>query len=616
MVMRMTGFSSGMDIEQIVSDLMRARRIPVDKLIQDRQAIEWKTEDYREINRKLNTFHTNIFDTILRPSNMLAKTVSSTNSGLVSATANSEAGNMSLRISKVTQLATAASNNSTGRITQEGEQLSTTQFLMDQPFNADSETVWKKGIVRDETIRMSSASNVVSLNPGDETIINPEDAVVKVNGRLYHITEDASDLDGPDGEQLVYFNANEGTLQFKNDIAREASVSVTYITEAPADATHAAYHYTTGNVTTYDRNGEINDKFVVRGNQSLTSVFSQLNRSSAGVNGFYDQETGKVSVSRTQTGQFNPNAEGTEGFTGEMRFDGALFTELFKLDSEQETAAQNARFTMNGLETSRQSNTFTVSGMTVTLKEEFTQEVTLNASTDTDRVMNTIKSFVDEYNELLDHMNGKLSENRNRDYRPLTDEQRAAMSEDEIEKWEERARSGLLSRDPALRSILDKMRMDMYTPVNGELETVFNQLTTIGITTTRDYLQGGKLEINEEKLRQAIEADAEGVFQLFAGGESDGPANEQGIARRIRNSVDNGITTLAERAGGFKGRMQPHQYTLGRNLNDLNDRISDFERRLTMVEDRYWRQFNAMEAAMARANQQAETLFSALMPMR
>src|SRR5699024_11006388 len=112
---------------------------------------------------------------------------------------------------------------------------------------------------------------------------------------------------------------------------------------------------------------------------------------------------------------------------------------------------------------------FTVAGMTITLKDTTDQVVTLSATTDTDKVVDTITEFVEEYNELIDFVNGKLTEDRHRDYRPLTEEQKEALSDREIEKWEEKARSGLLRNDQALRTPFDRMRLDVYSAVSGEL---------------------------------------------------------------------------------------------------------------------------------------------------
>jgi flagellar hook-associated protein 2 len=618
--MRIAGMASGMDIDQIVRDLMKAERIPVDKMKQEKQVIEWKMQDYREINRKLSSFHTNIFDTVMRSANMTAKKVTSSNESRVSATALSTTGNVSMRISEITKLARAASYNSEGDISTTSTKVSASEALGTQPLNFnDPETgdsIWKSGIVNRENVVQSGNSNIV-----DATHLNIDgnyldDMIVKVNGKVYNVLSER-----PEGRELadneVLFE--EGFLEFKGEIASNTTVALTFITEAPPGSDDPKHKYTTAGITTYNEKGQPQkEKFIFTSDQSLNTVFNEIGRSNIGVTAFYDEHTGRVNFSRKETGVFNADVP-------EIEFEGSFLTSSLRLninptitvDGEEvpnNGGAQNAVFTLNGLPTERRSNTFSVSGITVTLKSrtEGDEVITLNASTDTDKVFNTIKKFVDEYNELLDFVNGKMTEERFRDYKPLTDEQKDALSEKEVERWEERARSGLLRNDAALRNQFDRMRIDMYSPVSGALDSVFKQLSAIGITTTSNYNDRGKLEINEDKLRAAIDQDAEGVFQLFT---ADGNSfEEKGIARRVRSSLDNAITALADRAGGFKGKNHNHSFTLGRNLNTIESRISDFERRLKQVEDRYWRQFNAMDSAVNKANQQAETLFAQLFP--
>ncbi|WP_091580937.1 flagellar filament capping protein FliD [Alteribacillus bidgolensis] len=82
------------------------------------------------------------------------------------------------------------------------------------------------------------------------------------------------------------------------------------------------------------------------------------------------------------------------------------------------------------------------------------------------------------------------------------------------------------------------------------------------------------------------------------------------MARRLCGTLYSAIESLAERAGGLKGKIQNHQFTLGRNINNIDDQITNFERRLFETEDRYWCQFTAMEQAIARANEQSSYFYT------
>ena len=160
------------------------------------------------------------------------------------------------------------------------------------------------------------------------------------------------------------------------------------------------------------------------------------------------------------------------------------------------------------------SNNFTLNNINFSLKA--TGSSKLDVATDVEGMLTKIKNFVDKYNEFVDKINGELGEKRYSDYLPLTDEQKEAMTEDQIKKWEEKGKSGLLRNDMILSRTMSSARSGLYEEVAG-ISGIFAQLTEIGITT-ESYVQGsrgGKLVINEQKLVEAIEKDADSVLELL-----------------------------------------------------------------------------------------------------
>src|SRR5699024_6285389 len=220
-------------------------------------------------------------------------------------------------------------------------------------------------------------------------------------------------------------------------------------------------------------------------------------------------------------------------------------------------------------------------------------------------VFENIKGFVEKYNELIGKIQDRLQEERHRDYRPLTDKQREAMTERQQELWEEKAKSGMLRRDPILSGALNDMRRDFYTQVeNSGIPSGYDQLASIGINTTSNYLEGGKLEINEAELKSAIQDNPEAVEELFT---SEGSSyNEKGILQRMTDSVNQVMDQITEKAGN--SLMAENQYTMGERLDNMNERISAFEDRLVQIENRYWRQFTQMEKAIQQMNSQSNFL--------
>lgn len=361
-------------------------------------------------------------------------------------------------------------------------------------------------------------------------------------------------------------------------------------------------------------------------NETLESLISEINGNS-GVTVFYDDKTKKMSVTAKNTGNA-VNASGND--VAEIILDdggSGLFSSKLKLSSDNITAASatstavpstnlgtlgiDASFEYNGLTTTRPSNTFTINGVQLTLKQKTVTDtknetVTFSSSPDVDAILETVTKFVDKYNEIVEKIRAELNEDKYGNYAPLTDAQKEEMTDDQIEKWEEKSKSGTLKNDSILKGLLNTMRTNLSSSVNG-IGTL-NQLAEIGITTTSSYTNGGKLQIDEDDLREAISADPNAVYKLFMADGSD--TSQQGIARRLRDSLEKSMNNIAEKAG--KASSVNNTFSLGKQLNNLEDRIEAWEDRLVSQENRYWDQFTAMEKAIQSANSQSSYIMQML----
>lgn len=667
--MRIGGLASGMDIDSIVGDLMKAERMPLNKLKQEKQILEWKREDYRSINTLLLDFRSTLTQMKLT-TQYRARNVSSTNEANLTATASSAASQSSYSISNVTQLASAAVLKNAGKLTDVNatEKVDATKGLYNQKDSFASSITWKQGMIENKTITASTASDVIQLGvvPKTNTF---DDMNIKVDGRTFKAVAATEKTQGELATNEVLVDTS-GNLTFKTGVIKQGSiVKAEFIVDNKTDSktvgdtainnwqlakgsinslsiTLDGTTYSTGtgaeneiqliqengtNVigtlnretgkitfnqeiaagtqieTTYDQNyssfslgahtskGETYENFLVAGNTSLNNVISKVNSSNVGLTMFYDSYSDQMTLSRKETGDFLEN--GSEIITS-----GDFVNTLLQFSGGQETGGENLLLNINGLTTQRTSNTFEMTGVTFTVKQKFTEATSINVSNDTNQVFENIKSFVEKYNELIGKINDKLSEEKYRDYAPLTDQQRETLSDKQQEQWEEKARSGLLRRDSALSGALSGMRMDFYSSVsNHQVSSVYNQLASIGITTSSNYMEGGKLQINEAKLKAAIEADPTSVENLFRGDGNN--YSEKGIMHRLTDTVNSTMDKLKERAGNTFSTNQ--QFTLGRQLDSVDDQIRRFEDRLIQVEDRYWRQFTAMEKAIQRANSQS-----------
>lgn len=352
---------------------------------------------------------------------------------------------------------------------------------------------------------------------------------------------------------------------------------------------------------------------------SLAAVFYAVNRNEkAGVVMFYDETEKRVVVTTKATG--SESRQILHDMISDTGTDNALLKALGLVPdnpSEAIEEGQNAVFTINGLKTERSSNTFSINGVTFTLKDTTSAPVTVGVERDTDAIVEKIKSWVDTYNSTLEAINAELNEQRYRDYLPLTEEEMAELTDKQIDKWEEKARSGLLKHDSLLRGELYNIRMAVFGMVQG-LDEAFNHLSDIGITVATatfdsngkllmddDYMSG-KLHVNEDELRNALETNPEKVMALFTN-RSDDP-EQQGIGARLYALAGEAIERIADMAGRDSDLVD--NSSIGERIRDLNERIEREEDRLQRLEDRYWKQFTEMEKAINQMNQQSSWLLA------
>lgn len=340
---------------------------------------------------------------------------------------------------------------------------------------------------------------------------------------------------------------------------------------------------------------------------TVESFTKRLNSSGAGVTALFS--SGKMSLTANATGEATGGAiqvlsdtNGTTGVFQKLGFEtdaaGAILKDGLAVNG------QNAKYTINGLDMESTSNQFSLSGYTVTLKETFNQSaittppVTISSSTDIDAMVDKVKEFVTMYNDLITSLNTQVKEKKNLTYKPLTDAEKAAMSEDQITKWEEKAKAGIIKGDSTIKNVLASLRQTVYTDAGSSSK--LNALYEIGITTTTSYNDGGLLEIDENVLREKLSEDPDAVADIFLNSQT-------GIVTSMRTAAKSAITTIEEKAG--KASSVDTTYSLGKQLMSIDERIANWKERLEDIEKRYWNQFSAMESAISKANSQA-SLFS------
>lgn len=276
------------------------------------------------------------------------------------------------------------------------------------------------------------------------------------------------------------------------------------------------------------------------------------------------------------------------------------------------TKGTDAIVTINGVETTRSSNTFTVDGITMELTgvHKEGEEAVIGTSRDIDTIVKGFESFVKDYNEMLDTIYGYTDANAEfRKYPPLTDAQKKEMSDREIELWEEKAKTGLIRRDPDVEHFLSQMRIAMYEKPNGAKFALYD----IGLETGK-YTDKGKLTLDTTKLRNALAQDPASVEQLFLDAKEGLSNKMMDIIKDATNPSSASPGTLVKLAGS-EGYATDKNNTLTRRIAEIDERIKNLERKYEKEKQRYWNQFNRMESILANFNSQSSMIQSQFMGM-
>lgn len=496
---------------------------------------------------------------------------------------------------------------------------------------------WQRDSYRDINTKLRTfdtyiADNLILKSFNTKTATSSNDSFVSATAT----SEAAGSLTIDGVSQLATAARNIGNTVYKNDnTVVSGTTKIREIKNSPFTGTND-YSILIKSIT---KDGTLATKATeikFNPDDTINDLVKTINSSGAGITALF--EKGQVSITAQNTGDISGAAEiqlvTSETIDGKtVTANGNNIFSLLELTVNGNGLAedgQNAKFKVNGLVTERASNTFTLNGYSITLKNRFNENavdtstttsvssspVTLSSTNNVDEMMSKIKEFVSTYNGLVTDLVNIVNEEKYRDYKPLTNAQKEEMEDKEIELWEKRAKSGLLRGDSIIRNALSSMRGIVYQTNPAVTNPEYDSLYKIGITTSSNYLSGGTLEIDEKKLREALENDSNSVTQLLTSTgsktekiEVNGVTKEidsRGYLRKLRDTMDEVKIKIEKRAG--RATMTETQYTLGSLLKNVNNSIATWQDKLLDIEDRYWRQFTAMETAISKANHQSAML--------
>ncbi len=272
--------------------------------------------------------------------------------------------------------------------------------------------------------------------------------------------------------------------------------------------------------------------------------------------------------------------------------------------------ASNAKIVLNRTTFEGDSNNFSINGLNITALSK-SDEMSITTATDVDGIYNMVKDFLKEYNEVVNAMEKGYNAAAAKGYEPLTDDEKAELSDKEVEKWEQKIKDSILRRDDTLRSVLSGMSTNMSKvfEVNGKKYS----LSSFGIKTA-GYFNTAENEsyayhidndpedsvssANEDKLRKMIEEDPDTVASFFTQ-----------LATTVYDDLHERMTanpTLSSSYKIYNDKQMQSEY------DEYTKTIKKWEEKLKDMEDSYYKKFSAMETALAKLQSQTNSLSSLL----
>ena len=572
---------SGLDIESLVKMGMMNKQNQYDKMYQTQLKQTWVKEAYNTVYTDVKAFKESM-STFKMQSNMSAMQATSSNNDVVSVTANGAAAAMNHKITVEQVASNAYLMTANGqKIDRANNSAANSAYLKDVLFEAgytkstgaDGQTSYavRNSAGKAETHKGSEVAISIEVQDSDEKDSNGNHITHKVEFTYDQIFTDNKTL-------------NDLATAFSNS---GANVQGGYDT---VNDSFSLYNKTSGSANkiglkaTNETSKELLDKL------HLASYDGQNNTLGSAIT----FETDKMNVAATGT-----NAKAT--------IDG----KTYESDTNKLNVA-NVIYNFNGVSAKNADGTY--------------QASTISVSQDTDKIVDNVKKFVETYNTLIDSLNTKYREEKNTDYKPLTKKQESEMTESQINKWNEKAKSGLLYHDNNIYSIISDMREALYTEVDA-VDTVltdargnkysYNSMSSIGITSSTNQ---GHITLDEEKLKKALTEDPDCVYQLFASDQDStyisGSTNKNqsdtytsksdylntGIANRLYNSMTTNIRNLESYAGTSK-ETDDESY-LGKLITNMNTKMTSFQTLMKSYESKLYKKYDAMEVALSKLGAQ------------
>lgn len=674
--MRITGLATGMDMDQLVKETMQPYRIKIQQQKQQKDILEIKQQLYRDVIKESKELYDKYFDVAKTDSLLLSKNWStvkfqSSNENVLTVTGGSDAkpgnytvtGNTATAAKAIVTAGLDSGNSlvingkeftlkgdtSKARAENLNKELKAAGMNVSVRYSdfAGTEAGNQSGFIFESTVLGKDSTFTIGGTPptpvgtqvlGENataatvtgfTVQDLKDAngEININGEIVTIditTENVND----DIEKLLQSKLSDKKLTAEIDDSGNITFSSTVlgskVEDPKIEINSKTGAFNIGEDATYTTN-TLNAADIKGKTISINGNVIDLSKAVDGqeveyLNKVLKEQNIKVTAKLDEVDPskiiFTSTKAGVDGKADIGILDG---TTMASQGTDAEIVVKDDKggvFTHTGI-----SNTLTLDGMTFKFTGEIPAEgISVNGKNDAAGVKDKLVNFINDYNKLMEKLNTLTIEKRNKNYMPLTDEQKKEMSENEIKIWNEKVKQGQLYKDSDVSRIANSMKSAMRGLVDG----VDGNLEKFGIKPVADYqgTKNGTFVIDEDKLTNALENNLEDVMKLFI---SAPPSDDSltaveknkstGVAQRLKGILYNETVSISSnliKKVGVEGSVSSVNSEITKAIKKYDRKMEDMEKDFVKREQQLYSKWATIESMMNKLNAQQSYLTSQL----
>ncbi len=575
---RIPGLATGMDTDQMVKDMLTRDQNKVDKSKQREQITKWQQEEYRKMIKETKGFYDKYFSAtspnfILSSKVYSTITINSSDDNIIIANASAGANKIDYKF-QVSEIA--------------------------KPPKLESIVITKDEIMGKY---IKEDSSIITIN-GKEITINKDDTIKtvvdninkKFLGRevkaVYSEMTKKFSIEGIKTGKSSIINI-EGELFNKLKMLSDTSVNINVVSKKIDETKTLKEQGISGDISINNTNITIEDS------DNINTLIEEINKSIEGVNATIEDGQLKITTKSPDGIKLSGNPFEKMGInTNNGKY---IKTQtIMGSNNSVKVYESDGKTLLN--EISEEDNCFTIDNITYTTNSVTKDNnlVSMTSKTDSKNSAEKLEKFINDYNKIIEKIYDSVTEKKNRDYQPLTEAQKKDMDKEEIQKWEEKAKEGLLRNDKEMRAFMDDIKQAIFEPI-GDMKML---LSDIGISTDDNYNKQGQLKLDVKKFKKELEVNGDVVFDTATKG--------LGKIKDIMYKYAGSSGGIFIKKSGMENSSTEINNLFSEQIRKQEQQIKKLTRKMQDKESELYKKFARLEANMNKLNSQMAYLMGSV----